>query len=195
MEMVDVATTNTTGDGGTSRAFATESGIAVSYADRHAKSRSWKYQTCSEYGYYQRGNPEYPHTIRSRFLSSESFQHDCDSTFPDIIPPSPNVLKVLRYGGWKMHPSNTMWTPGEFDPWRALSPASTEQDAPDRRSVRTIYDSGVPPPDDEIFGIVYEGMVHVADLQMLPGTAKAFRDGVSLFQEALEKWLPNFKSH
>ncbi|KAI5272045.1 hypothetical protein E4T47_04646 [Aureobasidium subglaciale] len=148
---------------------------------------SWGYQVCSEFGCFPRGNPENPHTIQSKFTSLESEQKRCDIMFPDILPPEPAVWKIMKYGGWKMNPSNTMWTMGEFDPWTALSPASTLEDAPSRRSVQAIPDAGVPPPDDVFFGIVHEGMSHAKDLDIQHGNMFASNSSVSLFQKALEK--------
>ncbi|KEQ91800.1 hypothetical protein AUEXF2481DRAFT_701524 [Aureobasidium subglaciale EXF-2481] len=157
--------------------------------------RSWLNQLCSELCAFHCGNPKNPHTIQSRFMSIDTYQEYCNNTFPGILPSKPDVFKLNRYGGWRMNPSNTMWTAGELDPLTALTPASTLEDAPGRRSVQMIPDAGMPPPDDEIFGIVHEGMVHAVDLSAGDGTEKAFNDSVSLFQKALAKWLPAFESH
>ncbi|KAI5236529.1 hypothetical protein E4T42_09449 [Aureobasidium subglaciale] len=181
---------------------SSDNGIALSHnismawsAFLHADYRSWLYQLCSELCAFHCGNPKNPHTIQSRFVSIDTYQEYCNNTFPGILPSKPDVFKLNRYGGWRMNPSNTMWTAGELDPLTALTPASTLEDAPGRRSVQMIPDAGMPPPDDEIFGIVHEGMVHAVDLSAGDGTEKAFNDSVSLFQKALAKWLPAFESH
>jgi hypothetical protein len=161
-------------------------------------------------GYYQRGNPQNPHTIHSRFISLDSFQSRCDSTFPEGLPPHPNTSEPNKYGGWHMNPSNTMFSSGEYDPWRALSPASIEVASPNRTTVQCIPECNVPPADDTVFGIVYRDMVHVSDMRALlntsdvnhqnfstvgfssPISTEPFYAGVGLFQMALEKWLPCF---
>lgn len=48
----------------------------------------WMYQLCSEYGFYQRGNPDNLHTIESQFISLGYFQAQCDETYPGVLPPS-----------------------------------------------------------------------------------------------------------
>ena len=161
-------------------------------------------------GYYQRGNPENPHTIESRFISLKLFQSQCDDSFPEGLPPSPNVDEPNKYGGWYINPSNTMFSSGEYDPWRALSPTSIEIGAPGRSSIQRVPECNIAPPNDTVFGIVYRDMVHVSDMRALlnksdinhqnfstvgfssPISTEPFYAGVSLFQAALESWLPCF---
>lgn len=229
--------TLTTDNGGTAPAIATESGIAKTYNISQAWSSfltgiaeidydsisvpndpiqdtSWMWQYCSEYGYYQRGNPANPHTIESKFYSLDFFQQSCNQTFPGslLLPPSPNVSEPNKYGGWHINPANTMFSSGEFDPWRALSPASTDRDigAPMRTTTQNVPACGVPPAEDQVFGIVYRDMVHVSDMRALlntsdvnhrafgtvgfssPVSTEPFFAGTGLFQSALEMWLPCF---
>ena len=164
-------------------------------------------------GYYQRGNPNNPHTIESRFISLELFQSSCNETFPKGLPPSPDVAKVNKYGGWHINPSNTMFSSGEFDPWRVYSPASTEMGSPNRTTVQDIPACNIAPPEDSIFGIIYRDMVHVSDMRALlnksdvnhqnfstvgfssPISTEPFYAGLGLFQMALETWLPCFQNN
>ena len=236
METFNQTDIHTTDNGGTAPAIASESGIAIThnttaawnaflvgiaeinydsvpYNNNLIQDYSWMWQYCSEYGYYQRGNPENAHTIESRFLSLELFQSQCDETFPVGLPPSPNVAEPNKYGGWYINPSNIMFTSGEYDPWRALSPASIEVGAPNRTTVQDIPECNVPPSNDTIFGIIHRDMVHVSDMRALlnksdinhqnfstvgfssPISTEPFYSGVGLFQMALEKWLPCFGNH
>jgi hypothetical protein len=233
METFNQTHVSTTDNGGTAPAVASESGIAIThnataawraflvgiaeidydsvpYADDPIQDYSWQWQYCSEYGYYQRGNPEYSHNIISRFRSLAVFQQGCDETFPVGLPPSPNVAAPNKYGGWHINPSNIMFSSGEYDPWRALSPASIEAGSPNRTTVQTIPACNVVPANDTIFGIVYRDMVHVSDMRALlntsdinhqnfstvgfssPISTEPFYAGVGLFQSALEAWLPCF---
>lgn len=232
METQNRTTTLTTDNGGTAPALAYESGLAsalnISAAwhafltalietnydaiprhDNPIVEMSWTWQYCSEYGYYQVGNASNPHTIESRFISLEYFQSHCNDKFP-YAPSSPNVAEPNKYGGWFINPSNTMFSSGEYDPWRALSPASTEENSPHRQTTNYIPPCGVSPPENEIFGIVYDGMVHVSDMRALlnssdpnhqnfrtvgfssPIDTEPFFAGVGLFEMALEQWLPCF---
>ena len=161
-------------------------------------------------GFYQRGNPQNPHTIESEFISLALFQSQCNETFPQGLPLSPNVAASNKYGGWYINPSNTMFASGEYDPWRAYSPTSTEIGSPGRHSVQDIPDCGVAPANDTVFGLVYRDMVHVSDMRALlnksdvnhqnfstvgfasPVDTEPFYAGVGLFEMALEKWLPCF---
>ena len=166
METFNQTSVSTTDNRGTSPAIAPSSGIALTYNITTAFSAfltglaqedhkdhspptnsinlinrmSWIWQTCSEYGFYKRGNPADPHNIVSRFYSLDLFQSQCNEAFPtgDRLPARPEVQKVNIYGGWDINPSKTMFTDGEFDPWRSLSPNSpyVEVGAPNRRSVQ-----------------------------------------------------------
>lgn len=234
METQNRTSQDATDDSGTSPSLATASGLAstynisvawsaflvglaeidydsVPYNDDPIGDMSWTWQYCSEYGYYQRGNPTNSHTIESRYISLETFQRGCNRTYP-FAPPSPNVAAPNKYGGWTANPSNTMFTSGEFDPWRTYSPASTESElgAPMRTTVQDILDCGVAPPADQIFGLIHQDMVHVSDMRALlntsdvnhqnfstvgfssPISTEPFYAGVGLFGMALEKWLPCF---
>lgn len=233
METFNQTQVRTTDNGGLKPAIASESGIAlthditaawdaflvgiaeidydsVPYESDPIQNYSWMWQYCSEYGYYQRGNPENPHTIQSRFISLQYFQSQCEATFPEGLPARPNVEAPNKYGGWHMNPSNTMFSSGECDPWRAFSPASIEAGSPGRTTVKHIPECNVAPANDTIFGIIYRDMVHVSDMRALlnksdvnhqnfstvgfssPISTEPFYAGVGLFQMALEAWLPCF---
>lgn len=226
---------STTDNGGVSKAIAPASGLALEYNISTAwnaflvglmetnydeiespsppdlvQGYSWTYQYCSEYGFYQRGNPENPHTIESQFISLDYFQSNCNANYPGLLPTSPNVASPNKYGGWLMQPSNTMFSSGEYDPWRAYSPASTEQGSPGRKTTQYIPECNQAPENGDLFGIIYDGMVHVSDMRALlnesdcyhqnfstvgfssPISTEPFFAGTALFERALEKWLPCF---
>ena len=103
-----------------------------------------------------------------------------------------------------------MFSSGEYDPWRAYSPASIEIGSPNRTTVQHVPACNEAPANDTIFGIIYRDMVHVSDMRALlntsdvnhqnfstvgfssPISTEPFYAGVSLFQGALEAWLPCF---
>ena len=233
METFNQTNISTTDNGGTRKAIASEAGIASTYNISLAwqsfltgiaqidydsipensdpiQNLSWMFQYCSEYGFYQRGNPENPHTIESQFISLALFQSSCNETFPEGLPPSPNVDAPNKYGGWRINPANIMFSSGEYDPWRAYSPTSIEIGSPGRQAVQEIPDCNVPPANDTVFGLVYRDMVHVSDMRALlnksdvnhqnfstvgfssPIDTEPFYAGVGLFEMALERWLPCF---
>ncbi|KAF8512337.1 serine carboxypeptidase S28-domain-containing protein [Gautieria morchelliformis] len=190
--------------------------VAISELDYDAISndpvadQSWMWQYCSEYGFYQRGDPENPRSIETAFLSLSLFQAQCNETFPfpGLLPASPNVQHVNKYGGWNMNPTNVFWTNGEFDPWRTMGLASIEANSPHRTPT-----SAVPPCKENVFsssqnffGLTHTGMVHVSDLRVLltpdanhsnfktvgfysPVAQEPFYSGLGLFELALDEWL------
>lgn len=106
---------------------------------------------------------------------------------------SPNIAEPNKYRRWYINPSNTMFTSSKFDPWRSL-----------RQTSNYIPPYGVALPENEVFGIVYDGMVHVSDIRALlnrsdpshqnfstvgfssPINTEPFFAGVELFAMALE---------
>ncbi|KAF7301782.1 Peptidase S28 [Mycena indigotica] len=177
-------------------------------ADDPVQDMSWMRQYCSEYGFYQRGDPQNPLSIETSFLSLELFQQQCAETFPDL-PASPQVQKVNKYGGWHMNPSNVLFTNGEFDPWRTMGLASIEPNSPGRQPTPAIPACNTSPNQTTFFGLTYKNMVHVTDMRVLlvpdeqhsgfktvgfysPVSQEQFYTGLGLFQLALDQWLPCF---
>ncbi|KAF7370866.1 Peptidase S28 [Mycena sanguinolenta] len=155
-----------------------------------------------------RGDPENPMSIETSFLSLELFQQQCSETFPDI-PSSPQVQLINKYGGWKMNPPNTLWTNGEFDPWRTMGLASIESNSPHRIPTVSVPACNTPAPGKSFFGLTHAQMVHVSDMRVLlvpdsnhtdfktvgfysPVSQAPFYSGLGLFQLALDEWLPCF---
>ncbi|KAL5513466.1 hypothetical protein ACEPAH_3865 [Sanghuangporus vaninii] len=172
---------------------------------------SWMWQYCSEYGFYQRGDPNNPFSIETEFRSLELFQEQCNSAFPEGLPASPAVDHINKYGSWDMTPSNVLFTNGEFDPWRTMGLASIEPNAPQRQPTLSIPKCDAAPEFPSFFGITYTNMVHVTDMRVLleqdanhtdfrtigfysPVSPEPFYAGLGLFQLALDEWLPCFQS-
>jgi hypothetical protein len=126
-------------------------------------SLSWTWQFCSQFGYFQDSNLTDPNNLVSRFnnVSSEE-QNYCQNVFA-YAPPTPNVSSVVtKYGGWKMTPSNVMFSNGELDPWRTLGVQADEKINPNafvRQSTKEIPTCNQPPKDGQVFGQVYPGQV------------------------------------
>ncbi|OSD04708.1 hypothetical protein PYCCODRAFT_1465679 [Trametes coccinea BRFM310] len=177
--------------------------------DDPVQDRSWMWQYCSEYGFYQRGDPNNPLSIETSFLSLELFQQECNAAFPQGLPSSPAVDKVNKYGGWNMAPSNVLFTNGEFDPWRTMGLASIESNSPMRSPSVAVPRCNVAPEFPSFFGLTHANMVHVSDLRVLltpdanhtdfrtvgfysPVSQEPFFSGLGLFEMALDEWLPCF---
>ncbi|KAJ3937454.1 MAG: peptidase S28 [Lentinula lateritia] len=178
-------------------------------ADDPVADMSWMRQYCSEYGFYQRGDPDNPLSIETSFQSLELFQQQCNEAFSDHLPTWPQVGNINKYGGWDMQPSNIMFANGEFDPWRTMGLASIESNAPQRKPSVIVPGCNVPSNATTFFGITYDNMVHVSDMRVLlipdsnhtdfktigfysPVSQAPFYTGLGLFQLALDEWLPCF---
>ncbi|KAF2149814.1 peptidase S28 [Myriangium duriaei CBS 260.36] len=234
METFNQTMASTTDNNGVAPAIATESGIAATHnitaawqaflvaatelgylnlppgaSSGPSSQWSWNWQFCSEYGYYQVGNPSNPHTIQSQFTSLDYFQSNCNDTFANYtnLPSTPQVDRVNKYGGWNINPSNVMFTNGQYDPWRALSPGSTEVGSPNRQATQYVPKCNVAPDNGTYFGQVYINAVHATDMRArlqetvgdfskvgfhAPVNSESFFAGVGLFGEALNEWLPCF---
>jgi hypothetical protein len=124
---------------------------------------SWTWQYCTQFGYFQDSNLTNPNNLVSRFnnVSSEE-QNYCQNIFP-YAPPTPNVSSIVsKYGGWKMTPSNVMFSNGEVDPWRTLGVQADKMINPSafvRQSTMEIPTCNQPPKGDQVFGQVYPGQV------------------------------------
>ncbi|KAK7689248.1 hypothetical protein QCA50_007939 [Cerrena zonata] len=182
-------------------------------ADDPITDRSWMRQYCSEYGFYQRGDPNNPLSIETSFRSLERFQQQCNSAFPTRLPPTPQVGHVNKYGGWLMNVSNVFFTNGEFDPWRTMGLSSIEDNSPNREPTTVIPPCNEPPPFPSFFGMTHANQVHVSDLRVLltpdsnhtdfktvgffspvAKNGEPFYAGLALFEMALDEWLPCFRS-
>ncbi|KAJ3574762.1 hypothetical protein NP233_g1547 [Leucocoprinus birnbaumii] len=184
---------------------------SIPFEDDPVTDRSWMWQYCSEYGFYQRGDRNNPLSIETAFLSLDLFQKQCNDAFKTAIPASPQTQKVNKYGGWGMNPSNVLFTNGEFDPWRTMGLASIEDNSPKRTPTVIIPECGAATADNStFFGMTYANMVHVSDMRVLltpdanhtnfstvgfysPVSQEQFFTGLGLFQLALDQWLPCFK--
>ena len=96
--------------------------MVKAYANPHSSLRSWFWQTCSEYGFYQTCPYEStcPYT---RGLHNVTQDLDlCASSF-GLLPDT--VIEVINetnntYGGDKIQASRILYPNGDVDPWHAL---------------------------------------------------------------------------
>ncbi|TVY83653.1 putative extracellular serine carboxypeptidase [Lachnellula suecica] len=94
---------------------------------------SWAWQLCSQNAQFQVSSYPSPTNLLSRFYDiTNHAKHFCHDRLP-FVPEQPDVDAILRYGGWSMKPSNTMFTDGALDPWRALGVHSTADINPDAK--------------------------------------------------------------
>ncbi len=87
--------------------------------------RTWFYQTCTEFAFYQTCDPDSQciFTTSPHYNDIESYQSQCMLAFS--INSSLTQAAVLEsnnyYGGWQPQGSRVIFVNGVIDPWRALS--------------------------------------------------------------------------
>ncbi|KAI5779877.1 hypothetical protein DFH27DRAFT_585689 [Peziza echinospora] len=156
---------------------------------------AWTWQYCTEWGFFQ-GTNLGPHALGSRFNTLAHQQALCYAQFPDglasgHLPRSPRTEYVnALYGGWRMRPSNTFWTSGEWDPWRSLTPLSAEAFALGTPVTGEVPACGVR-PRERLFGYTLENSEHCYDFDPAVNNPRA---GVPqrMFARALHVWLGCF---
>jgi hypothetical protein len=142
-------------------------------------------------GYFQSANLG-PRQLVSKYNSLEHQKDICHRQFPDaprdIFPEWPAVDKTNRmFGGWKIRPSNTYWSNGEFDPWRTLSPASAEPFAPKTIVSQDLPKCGV--KQKNLFGYVIPNAQHCYDFRTTGVTVPGGSVSRGYFTSALSSWL------
>lgn len=153
-------------------------------------NNAWQWQSCTEYGNWMVANSSSPNNILSRLIDVEHAEiANCgsNSTFRSLsgVPSLPDVNKPNKYGGWRMRPSNVMFTDGLKDPWHTISVQSSEAK---RETTRSVPQCNQPPTDGQVFGLTFPDGYHAKDLGFTAESGEA----VALFSKALDAWLPCF---
>lgn len=157
-------------------------------------SISWTWQYCTQWGYFQSANLG-PNQIVSKYNSLEHQKDICHRQFPNaprsLLPEWPNTDRTNKvFGGWDIRPSNTYWSGGEFDPWRTLSPLSTEPFAPKVNSFTDAPKCGATTSKRDLFGYTMANAQHCYDFRTyFPGGAISRK----YFTDALSGWLKCYK--
>ncbi|EWC44855.1 hypothetical protein DRE_00914 [Drechslerella stenobrocha 248] len=109
--------------------------------DSGLDSYSWLWQVCTEFGAFQVANTSRPENLLPSFVNVTAQIDQCIDMFglsEQVSRAGPDVEVInQRYQGWYLELPNTLWTNGEFDPWRALSIDSKEEDAPTNDTATT----------------------------------------------------------
>ncbi|KAJ4258764.1 hypothetical protein NW762_007851 [Fusarium torreyae] len=85
-------------------------------------ARSWTYQTCTQWGYWQTGSgvPKGQLPLISRLIDVEYNTIPCREEFNITTPP--NVESINKLGGFNFSYPRVAFIDGEYDPWRAATP-------------------------------------------------------------------------
>jgi hypothetical protein len=103
-------------------------------------ARSWTYQTCNEFGYYQTADsPNQPFSAFKPALGLDFSRKMCFDAF-DGWSSDPNVdLVNLKYGGVHLDATNIVFTSGTIDPWHALGVTNYTSTLPQYPSELPVY--------------------------------------------------------
>ncbi|KAJ2337653.1 hypothetical protein GGI00_000083 [Coemansia sp. RSA 2681] len=84
--------------------------------------RSWFYQTCTQFGYWQTAPRPPLRRLRSRYMTAEWQSRPCRAFFGNVIPPRPDTDGINeRYGGLLPNVTRVVFVNGLLDPWSSLS--------------------------------------------------------------------------
>ncbi|KAF4636885.1 hypothetical protein G7Y89_g1202 [Cudoniella acicularis] len=164
---------------------------------------SWQYLTCMEFGFWQVANMSRPTNIALGLNNASDIAWNmasCNTSFGATSSSGPNTTALLtKYKGWSMNPTNILSINGKYDPWRALSVASTvDASTPNRNLTTAIPTANSPSPNGEIFGMVIANGSHANDFwynaTFMTDTAqnKDIIAAHNLFESALSSWLPAY---
>ncbi|KAI4164235.1 MAG: hypothetical protein LQ342_002200 [Letrouitia transgressa] len=150
-----------------------------------ADYRSWPYQYCTEYGYFQTGSgvPKDQLPLISRLLTLEYLSIICREAFNITEPP--DVDRVNKYGGFNISYPRLAFVDGEIDPWRGASPHSPL--ASDR-----------PDTTDEPFILIDDAVHHWDENGLFPNETTAdlppapVREAQAEEVEFVKAWLDEF---
>ncbi|KAF4626557.1 hypothetical protein G7Y89_g11601 [Cudoniella acicularis] len=127
----------------------------------------------------------------------------CVAAYGQAVAAGPNSDPInKKYGGWNMNPTNTLFTNGEFDNWRALSVASdVDASTPGRKLSTTIPSAGQSLPNGQVFAYTITNGSHATEeidfnhAGQLPANsteAESVNEAGNLLISALSSWLPAF---
>ncbi|KAK6538378.1 hypothetical protein TWF694_011258 [Orbilia ellipsospora] len=101
--------------------------------DKNIDNYSWLWQVCTEFGAFQVANQSQPLNMLPSFINVTGQIDQCMDTFGEseqVNAAGPNIDPInQKYSGWNLELSNTLWTNGQYDPWRGLSVASSDAPA------------------------------------------------------------------
>ncbi|KAF4982773.1 hypothetical protein FZEAL_1674 [Fusarium zealandicum] len=148
-------------------------------------ARSWGYQTCTQWGYFQTGSgvPERELPLISRLIDLEYSTIHCREGFNITKPP--NVESINKLGGLNFSFPRVAFIDGAVDPWRAATP----------------HRIGLPPRESttsEPFILIEHGVHHWDENGLKPNStstglpppsvAKAQEEIVNFVKAWLEDW-------
>lgn len=79
--------------------------------------RSWMWQVCTEWGYFQNSSPGTKDSLISKLLDLEYNSRTCQFAFGSSVPKTPNTTMVNQYGDFDLEARRLAFIDGSHDPW------------------------------------------------------------------------------
>ncbi|EGG03405.1 extracellular serine carboxypeptidase [Melampsora larici-populina 98AG31] len=79
--------------------------------------RSWMWQVCTEWGYFQNSSPGLQDSLVSKLITLEYNSRPCQLAFGSNIPKTPNTTQVNQYGDYDLDSNRLAFIDGSHDPW------------------------------------------------------------------------------
>ncbi|KAF7560147.1 hypothetical protein G7046_g3999 [Stylonectria norvegica] len=164
--------------------YGTEKGFNLTGLDQY-DARSWVYQTCTQWGFYQTGSgvPKDQLPLISRLIDLKYSTKFCRGAFNITTPP--NVESINKLGGVHFSYPRVAFIDGQLDPWRAATPHRIG--LPHRKSTTS-----------EPFILIEDGVHHWDENGVKPNdttpnfppspVAKAQEEEVRFVKEWLKEW-------
>ena len=159
---------------------------------------SWLWQQCTEFGLFI-AEESGPTTLTSKYSSLDHQIAKCRDTFG---MDSPTLLSDItkqvastnqQFGGNNMRPSNTFWTTGQYDTYRACSPLSRSEVENGTDSVtvsQEIPACNRSTGNSSLFGFVIPDKGHC---EVIARNSTEAMQGRRMFADALHEWLKCFE--
>ncbi|KAJ1889239.1 hypothetical protein LPJ66_008143 [Kickxella alabastrina] len=105
--------------------FAYTSNSGAKNTMLYQDGRSWFYQTCTQFGYWQSAPRAPLRRLRSKYITAEWQNRPCREFFGDDVPNQPDTTSInKKFGGLFPNVTRVVFVNGLMDPWSELSVAS-----------------------------------------------------------------------
>lgn len=139
-------------------------------------ARSWVYQTCNEFGYYQTSDSVNQPFHSFKPLSGLTYSRKmCFDAYNGWTSDPATEFTNEKYGGTAVEATNVVWTSGSIDPWHALGVTNYSQPLP-------LYPSEIP--------VYILGTAHCNDLKAPKDTDPApLTEAREIVSKKISQWL------
>lgn len=139
-------------------------------------ARSWVYQTCNEFGYYQTSDSKTQPFHSFKGLQGLSYSRKmCYDAYDGWTSDPATEFTNEKYGSTAVEATNVVWTSGSIDPWHALGVTNYSQPLP-------LYPSEIP--------VYILGTAHCNDLKApLDTDPPALTEAREVVAKKVAEWL------